>query len=498
MSEHIALSATEKNKLLKSFNKVARWTYSEKKTNITPDDLDNKHVQQLVNDINDVLKDALQSGIKYEIPEAMLQHFKQNVYVFSGCKTYAELRELSNLLIDEKGEIKSFSKFFKDVRQVHNEYNKTYLESEYLFATQSAQMASKWVDFEQDGDEYNLQYRTANDNKVRYSHQLLHNTTLPASDPFWNKFFPPNGWRCRCNTVQVRKNRYPESDSTTADDLGNKATYTIGAGGKNTSAMFRFNPGKEKIIFPETHPYFNNKEVVIKLSEPNNGKINLKEYIKGDIATNAEAKNILQKYAEIVPEDFRQGLENVSFRSSKNYFMQHVMKYKPHTGEWVGSSSISISTHNFILKIGDKLDTINFADELKSALGAIKKGEKLTFKQEYSIESLWHEILHAKTKTKAFGLSAIKVQEMETINQFVARHTYDGFLSSLGGKAQHKNTILENGLGYSRHVSDFRKLLKDNGIDENKAVEILQPKLLNNYSTIGEEVINFIEKNKKK
>lgn len=266
-TERVALSATENGKLLKAFNKAARWAFDNKKTSISPDDLDNKNVQGLISEINNVLQDALQAGITYEIPETMLQHFNKNIYVFSGAKTYAELRELSDLLVDDKGEIKSFSKFFKDVRQVHNEYNKSYLESEYIFATQSAQMASKWVEFEQDGDEFNLQYRTANDDRVRYSHQLLHNTTLPPSDPFWLEYFPPNGWRCRCNAVQVRKKRYPESDSTTANELGKKATYTVGAGGVNTSEMFRFNPGKQNVIFPPHHPYFKNEKVVRKLEK---------------------------------------------------------------------------------------------------------------------------------------------------------------------------------------------------------------------------------------
>ena len=78
---------------------------------------------------------------------------------------------------------------------------------------------------------------------------------------------PPNGWRCRCNVVQVRVNRYPISDSATANDLGNKATYTIGANGKNTAEMFRFNPGKQETIFPAHHPYLKDKEVTKKLNE---------------------------------------------------------------------------------------------------------------------------------------------------------------------------------------------------------------------------------------
>lgn len=236
--------------------------YREKKTEVSADDLENRNVRPLINEINTILQEAVKKGISYEIPESLTRHLTENVYVFSGGKTLAELRELSDLLKDENGGVKPFSKFYQDTRKVHNQYNKAYLESEYQFATQSAEMASKWAEYEADGDRYNLQYRTANDDRVRYSHQVLHDTTLPPGDPFWSKYFPPNGWRCRCNVVQVRKNRYPETDHETAMANGSKATYTVGAGGVNASEMFRFNPGKQQVVFPPHHPYFKDQKAV--------------------------------------------------------------------------------------------------------------------------------------------------------------------------------------------------------------------------------------------
>ncbi|MCH4828902.1 hypothetical protein EJB19_004110 [Flavobacterium columnare] len=26
---------------------------------------------------------------------------------------------------------------------------------------------------------------------------------LPKDDPFWQKYYTPNGWRCRCHVVEV-------------------------------------------------------------------------------------------------------------------------------------------------------------------------------------------------------------------------------------------------------------------------------------------------------
>jgi hypothetical protein len=109
-------------------------------------------------------------------------------------------------------------------------------------------MASKWRDFEADGDRYDLQYRTAADEKVRAEHAALHDTTLPVDDPFWNGFTPPNGWNCRCTVVQVRKDPSTTADSNHAVELGREITS------EPKMQMFRFNSGTELKIFPDRHP----------------------------------------------------------------------------------------------------------------------------------------------------------------------------------------------------------------------------------------------------
>ena len=129
------------------------------------------------------------------------------------------------------------------------------LEAEYILATFSAEMVAKWSDLEKSSDRYNLQYRTAQDDRVRESHAILANTTLPFDDAFRNSYYPPNGWRCRCSAVQVRVGKYPVDNSVDAIKKGETATTRIDKKGNNPDSIFRFNPGKQKVIFPPNHPY---------------------------------------------------------------------------------------------------------------------------------------------------------------------------------------------------------------------------------------------------
>lgn len=184
----------------------------------------------------------------------MMESLQSDVFLFSGLKTHAQLFEASRQLLTEDKKIKSFDLFSNDVSSIKKNYNQNYLEAEYDFAVGSVLMAERWDNFN-NSDRYYLQYRTAADDRVRVSHQVLHNTTLPKTDPFWDKYFPPNGWRCRCTTVQVLASSNTISDTKKAAKNGETATTQIGESGKNKLELFRFNPGKQKVVFPPAHSY---------------------------------------------------------------------------------------------------------------------------------------------------------------------------------------------------------------------------------------------------
>ena len=186
---------------------------------------------------------------KVEMSDTMRKRLERSNYIFSGIKTFHELNEAFPSLLDENGNRKPFEQFLNDVQKIDKTYNANYLRAEYNFVQASAQMAAKWENFMHDGDRYNLQYRTTGDKKVRPAHAALNRVTLPITDTFWEEFYPPNGWNCRCTVVQVLKDKYPVTPHDEAMKRGEEALS------KDTKGIFRFNPGIEQKTVPDYNPY---------------------------------------------------------------------------------------------------------------------------------------------------------------------------------------------------------------------------------------------------
>lgn len=179
----------------------------------------------------------------------MMRSLREDVFIFSGFKTYHQLKEASELLLDEQGRVKSFNKFYQDVSGIREKYNRNWLHAEYNFAVSSSQMAAKWAEQSADADICDLMYSTAGDDKVRPDHAALDGVTLPVEDPFWSYAYPPNGWNCRCNVIRSLKGTRPLSNSERCQETFMQTT-------EGREEIFRYNPGRDKVLFPPHHPYY--------------------------------------------------------------------------------------------------------------------------------------------------------------------------------------------------------------------------------------------------
>jgi SPP1 gp7 family putative phage head morphogenesis protein len=193
---------------------------------------------------------ALEAGYGLKLAEAagadaaVLANLRENVYVFSGFKNYHMLREATDLLYDSKGAKRSFSAFKAEILKLNKDYNENFLRAEYQHAVGSSRMAGKWQRFEEEKETLPLlQYITAGDQRVRQSHRPLDGITLPVTHEFWNEYYPPNDWGCRCSVRQI-SDPDKRTDPTSYDQL------------PALKETFKNNSGKSKVIFPRNHPYY--------------------------------------------------------------------------------------------------------------------------------------------------------------------------------------------------------------------------------------------------
>lgn len=277
-------------KLHQSIKKALNTLY--KKESYQPDDL--LQVPEFRAVVENMSR-LFSSTIPHETPQEMKAYLEKDAFVFSGLKTHTQLTEARQYLKDEKGNIVPFHTFQEKVLKLNEKYNKNYLEAEYQFAISSSQSAANWANLQEDTERYWLEYRTAGDEKVRQSHAILNGICLPKTDAFWEEFYPPNGWRCRCIAVEVLAGEKTHSDSQKAMEAGQKATTQIGANGKNKLEMFRFNAGVEKKMFPPNNAYSKvvGAKQVKKIVERENKKSNVFN------STINELKNNNVKYNEV-------------------------------------------------------------------------------------------------------------------------------------------------------------------------------------------------------
>lgn len=422
-----------------------------------PEDLTDKAYQKLIEETNKVLSSAITDN---DIPPEMLAKLENDTFVFSGLRTHAQLLEASSMLMED-GKIRGFDAFAKDFNQVNTKYNQNYLEAEWQFALSSSQSAGKWAAIDQDG-RYNLQYRTANDDRVRADHAALQNITLPVDDPFWMSYYPPNGWRCRCTAVEVLKTKYELADSVKANEAGDRATTKLGADGKNKSEIFRFNPGMEQKVFPPKHPY---------------NKVKGAEEVK---ATVKELKTVKDLSTEF--ESFAKG--------NKEFFQRGFKQIK--TTKARGMNGFTDMNGVIALKV-------EIAQHSIEGINNIKAGKATTLAQEQALSTLHHEMWHNANKPGNMRMTTDQTKTMELANEFVSRKTLPEFIKTLGGELQNKELTNHRGnTAYNKMVVNYDLLIKWAEADPEKVVNDVKKTLIaDKYTEQMKGLVSAVQENSK-
>lgn len=233
-----------------------------------------------------------------------LIQLRENVAVFNVFKMHESQQEVAKALFDDQGALRKWGAFKTEALKISEQYNKRYLKAEYQAAKSISRSASQWQKYDSEKEQLPyLTFKTVGDGRVRDSHELLDGVTYPIDDAFWNTYFPPIGWNCRCRVIQSSK-------------AGKKAKDM-----PDVHKVFQNNPGKSGEIFTKDHPYFKNKTAVNnqldsfleKVGVPRSAQIlqNIKGFNKlnrqqySDIGTNSQTGGWHAIRNEADPRDLR-------------------------------------------------------------------------------------------------------------------------------------------------------------------------------------------------
>ncbi len=68
-----------------------------------------------------------------------------------------------------------------------------------------------------------LQYNAVNDRRTRPTHKAMDGKVFPIGHPFWDIWYPPNGFRCRCSTLSLTEAQAKRRGLTVeTEDLTNR------------------------------------------------------------------------------------------------------------------------------------------------------------------------------------------------------------------------------------------------------------------------------------
>ena len=204
--------------------------------------------------IADYLKKSLYEGFGGTLidftgkPLELLTELRENIYMFSGAKTYTEVKEFTELLYNEYG-IKPFSTFKKEALGVYEKYNVDYLRTEYDTAIASGQQGYLWTKIVKDSDVLPyLKFTAVLDKNTTVECRHMDEIVARWDDKIWNTCYPPNHWHCRSSVLQTDEEHLLSSSKDIA-----KAKKETEA---DMQDVFKMNCGKDGYVFKKDHPYF--------------------------------------------------------------------------------------------------------------------------------------------------------------------------------------------------------------------------------------------------
>jgi hypothetical protein len=202
--------------------------------------------------IADYLKNALYEGFGGDISEFegelldSLLDLRENIYLFSGAKTFQFIKEAGVLLTDENGVLKPFSVYKVEAQALFGKYNVNWLDAEHKTTIGQAQQAKRWQDIQANKDILPMLKFSTNNHPCPIC-EPFEGLTAAVDAPIWKIASPLLHFGCFC-ILESYDSSEVASDQAFMDKLEPEID--------KIPDLFRNNPGETGEVFNKSHPYF--------------------------------------------------------------------------------------------------------------------------------------------------------------------------------------------------------------------------------------------------
>ena len=178
----------------------------------------------LLKDTKNLLEKSLEQGQSYN-------SFKKEAMNLFSQKGWIGYKEVINPKTGEKETVELGTP--RRIKTIFDSnINSAYAAGRYKEQLEEIDIAPYW------------QYMTVADERTRPEHAALHGKVFRADDPFWQNFYPPNGWGCRCFVRNLTKHELEKSGLKVEKTDGQFLTVNKKIGGEiKQIPAFKFNDG---------------------------------------------------------------------------------------------------------------------------------------------------------------------------------------------------------------------------------------------------------------
>lgn len=165
----------------------------------------------LLQDVRNAIQESIDKGLTFE-------DFKKNITPTLKEKGWWGEKEVLNPKTGKLETVQLGSPHRLETIYRTN-LNTAYARGRYDSLRQSADTHPYWM------------YVTALDNRTRPTHRALHGKVFRNDDPFWDNFYPPNDWMCRCRVrglSEDKLNRKGLSVEQTTNNIKTRRVYVDG------------------------------------------------------------------------------------------------------------------------------------------------------------------------------------------------------------------------------------------------------------------------------